>query len=75
MRWRTVFGVTAGLFAAGVAVGYVAHKRGIPQDQVPRWLLKEVTRKALRVVDAVQDLLPDQQPIPMGTAMDEEPSP
>lgn len=69
MRLRTVVGITAGLFVAGVAVGYVANKRGIPQDQVGRWLLKETTRKVLHVVDAVHDLLPDSAPVPLDEAL------
>ena len=69
MRLRTVVGITAGLFVAGVAVGYVANKRGIPQDQVGRWLVKETTRKVLHVVDAVHDLLPDSVPVPLDEAL------
>jgi hypothetical protein len=73
MRLRTVLGITGGLFVAGVAVGYVANKRGIPQDQVPRWLVKETTRKVLHLIDAVQDLLPDQPPVPVSEALGQEP--
>lgn len=73
MRWRTLAGITAGLFVAGVAVGYAAHKRGIPQDQVPRWVLKGVTRRALHVIDAVHDLFPDQAPVPVAVALEEPP--
>jgi hypothetical protein len=50
-------------------VGYVAHKRGIPQDQVPRWLLKEATRKALHAIDAVRELVPDAEPVPVEEAL------
>lgn len=75
MRLRTVFGITAGLFAAGVAVGYVANKRGIPQDQVGRWLVKETTRKVLHVIDAVQELLPDQAPVPFADALEPRETP
>ena len=69
MQWRWVAGTTVGLFAAGVAVGYVAHKQGIPQDQVPRWVLKGVTRRVLHAIDAVQELLPDQPPVPVAEAL------
>ena len=75
MRLRTALAITGGLFAAGVAVGYVATKRGIPQDQVPRWLLKGVTRRVLHAIDAVHDLLPDQPPVPVDQAMAEPPEP
>ena len=73
MRWRTAFGITTGLFVAGVAVGYVANKRGIPQNQVPRWLVKETTRRVLHLVDAVRDLTPDQPPVPVDEALGEGP--
>lgn len=62
MTWKTAAGITLGLFGAGVAVGYAAQKRGIPQDQVGRWLLKEGIRRVLRVTDAARDLLPDDPP-------------
>ncbi len=73
MRWRTAFGITTGLFVAGVAVGYVANKRGIPQHEVPRWLLKEATRKVLHAMDAVRELTPDQVPVPVADALDQPP--
>lgn len=57
--WKLAVGVTVGLFVAGVAVGFVANKRGIPQDQIGRWFVKGVTRRALHVVDAVRDRLPE----------------
>jgi hypothetical protein len=60
--WKMAATVTVGLFGAGVAVGYVAHKRGVPQEQVPRWLLKEATRKVLRVYDALQDARSEPAP-------------
>jgi hypothetical protein len=61
MRWRTAVGITVGLFAAGVALGYVAQKRGVPRDQIGRWAVKEATRKALQACDVVRDLLPDDR--------------
>jgi hypothetical protein len=72
--WKMALGVTVGLFGAGVAVGYVAHNRGIPQDQLPRWLLKEATRKALHAIDAIRDLLPDAEPVPLEQALGQEPA-
>jgi hypothetical protein len=51
---RFVVVTTVGLFAAGVAVGYLANKRGIPQAEIPRWLAKGLTRRALRILDAVR---------------------
>jgi hypothetical protein len=71
--WKVAAGVTMGMFGAGVAAGYVAHKRGVPQEQVPRWLLKEATRKALHAYDAVRDLLPDAEPVPVEEALGEPP--
>lgn len=62
MNWKLVGGVTAGLFGAGIAVGYAAQKRGIPQDQVARWLLKGVVRRALRMGDIARDMLPSTEP-------------
>lgn len=75
MRWQWVAGATVGLFAAGVTVGYVANKKGIPQDQVPRWLLKTATRRALHAIDALQELLPDQEPVPVSEALAPETEP
>ncbi len=71
MKWKWAVGATVGLFAAGVAVGYVANQRGIPQDQIPRWLLKGATRRALRALDLARDLLPDADPVPVGAALDQ----
>jgi hypothetical protein len=68
-----VLGITAGLFGAGVAVGYVAQKKGVPQDQVGRWLVKGVTRRALHLVDAVRDALPDDEAQPLAHAVVSEP--
>jgi hypothetical protein len=64
MRRRAVVGLTGGLFAAGVVVGVVAGRRGIPQEQVPRWLLGAATRRVLRVVRALAALLDDEEPAP-----------
>lgn len=69
--WKLALGVTVGLFAAGVAVGYVANKRGIPKDQVGRWLLKEATRGVLRGVDALRELAPDGDAVPLSEALAE----
>lgn len=71
--WRFALGATAGLFAAGVAVGYMANKRGIPQEQVPRWLVKGLTRRALHALDAVRELLPDDDGVPITEAIGETP--
>jgi len=73
MRFRTVLAITGGLFVAGVAVGYAANRRGIPREQVPRWVLKEATRAVLRVVDAVHDTLPDAPPVPVAEALERPP--
>ncbi len=62
MNWKIAGAFTLGLFGAGVAVGYAAQKRGIPQDQIGRWLLKGATRRVLRLKDAVRDALPDGPP-------------
>lgn len=69
--WRLALGITVGLFAAGVAVGYVANKRGVPKDQVGRWLLKESTRAVLRGMDAVRELVPDGRGVPLTDALTE----
>ncbi|MBA2320557.1 MAG: hypothetical protein H0V89_05315 [Deltaproteobacteria bacterium] len=63
MSWRAAAGLTVGLFAAGIAVGYVANKRGIPQDQIHRWFVKRATRRVLHAVDAIRELLPDAEPV------------
>jgi hypothetical protein len=73
VNWKVFTGVTAGLFGAGIAVGFAAQKRGIPQDKVGRWLLKETTRRVLRVTDAVRDALPDEPPKRLAEALAEEP--
>ena len=73
MGWKWAIGGTAGLFAAGVAVGYVANKRGIPQDDVPRWLVKGVTRRVLRAVDAIRERLPDTDGEPLAETTEETP--
>jgi hypothetical protein len=69
--WKVAAVATVGLFGAGVAVGYVANKRGIPQEKVPRWLLKEATRQVLHAYDALQDLRPDSEPVPVEEALEE----
>lgn len=74
MSWKTATAVTIGLFGAGIAVGYAAQKRGIPQDQIGRWLLKGITRRGLWLIDAVGDALPDDPPQPLAAAL-AEPSP
>jgi hypothetical protein len=73
VNWKVAAGVTAGLFGVGVAVGYAAQKRGIPQDKIGRWLLKETTRRVLRVTDAVRDALPDEPPKRLEDALAETP--
>ncbi len=62
MNWKLAAGVTVGLFGAGIAVGYAAQKRGIPQDKIARWALKGVTRRVLRLADTLRDALPDDPP-------------
>lgn len=62
MNWKIAGAVTLGLFGAGVAVGYAAQKKGIPQDQIGRWVLKGVTRRVILLTDAVRDVLPDDPP-------------
>jgi hypothetical protein len=62
MNWKVASTVTIGLFGVGVAVGYAANKRGVPQDQVGRWMLKGITRRALRLADATRELVPDDTP-------------
>ena len=73
MNWKIAGTVTLGLFGAGVAVGYAAQKRGIPQDQIGRWVLKGVTRRVLRLTDAVRDVLPDEPPKRIAEAIAEPP--
>jgi hypothetical protein len=72
IRWKAAAAVTVGLFGAGIAVGYVAHRRGVPQDQVGRWLLKEATRKALHAYDAARDWLPDGEVLRADEALGED---
>lgn len=73
MTWKLAAGVTLTLFGAGVAVGYAAQKRGIPQDQIGRWVLKETTRRVLRLTDAVRDVLPAEPPKRLADALAESP--
>ena len=73
MNWKMAAGLTVGLFGAGVAVGYAAQKRGVPQDQIGRWVLKGVTRRVLRLTDAVRDVLPDDPPKRLADALVEPP--
>lgn len=74
MNWKIAGAVTVGLFGAGIAVGYAAQKKGIPQDQIGRWALKGITRRVLLLTDAVRDALPDEPPKRLADALD-EPSP
>ena len=69
MNWKWALGITGGLFATGIAVGYAANKRGIPQDQVARWAVKGATRRVLHAWDVIRELLPDQQPIPLAAVL------
>ena len=73
MNWKLAAGVTLGLFGAGVAVGYAAQKRGIPQDQIGRWVLKGLTRRVMLLTDAVREALPDEPPKRLADAMAEAP--
>ena len=73
MNWKIAGTVTLGLFGAGVAVGYAAQKRGVPQDQIGRWVLKGVTRRVLKLTDAVRDVLPDDPPKRLADALDQPP--
>ena len=73
MNWKVAAGVTLGLFGAGVAVGYAAQKKGIPQDQIGRWLLKGVTRRMMLLTDTVRDALPDAPPKRIADALAEPP--
>ena len=73
MNWKVVAGVTLGLFGAGIAVGYAAQKKGIPRDQIGRWLVKGATRRVLRLTDAVQGSLPDEPPQRIAAALAEPP--
>lgn len=73
MSWKVAAGVTGVLFGAGVAVGYAAQKKGIPQDQIGRWLLKGATRRALRLTDAVREVLPSDLPKRLAEALAEPP--
>lgn len=73
MNWKIAGAVTLGLFGAGVAVGYAAQKKGIPQDQIGRWLLKGVTRRVMLLTDAVRDALPDDPPKRIAEAIAEPP--
>lgn len=64
MRWMTfLIGVPVGVFGIGTLVGFAAAKRGIPPEEISRWLLKETTRKALNAYDEIVDVLPDQESV------------
>ncbi len=69
MSWRILLGGTAALFGVGVGVGYLAQQRGVPRDQVGRFVLKESLRAGLRVYDQVRDLVPDDEPVPLAEAL------
>ena len=71
MKWKLAAGVTVGLFAAGVALGAAAQKRGIPKDQIGRWILKGATRRVVRLTDSVRELLPDDPPKQIAEAITE----
>lgn len=73
MNWKVAGAVTVGLFGAGIAVGYAAQKRGIPQDQIGRWVLKGVTRRVLALSDALREAMPDDAPKRLADALDEAP--
>lgn len=51
---RFALGVSFTVFAAGLAAGYVARKRGIPAEEAPRYIVKRVVRRILHVVDRVR---------------------
>jgi hypothetical protein len=65
MRLAWLIGIPVAIFGVGSVVGYAASKRGVPPDEIGRWLLKESTRKGLRAYDQVLEALPDQDPIPL----------
>lgn len=46
--------VAVGVFGAGIALGALAARRGVPRDQIPRWLALGVTRVAVRAVDRLR---------------------
>lgn len=73
MNWKVAGAVTLSLFGAGVAVGYAAQKRGIPQNQIGRWVLKGVTRRVLLLADSVQEVLPAESPKRLGEALNDAP--
>jgi hypothetical protein len=73
MNWKVAAGVTLGLFGAGVTVGCLAQKKGIPRDQIGRWVLKGATRRILRLTDAVRDVLPNDPPRRLAESLAEPP--
>ena len=75
MNLRWIIGVPLAVFGVGIAVGYAARQRGVPQDQVGRWTVKEIVRAGLRAHDAVVDILPDDDPIPLADALNAPPPP
>ena len=70
-----LIGVPVGVFGVGTLVGHAAAKRGIPPDQIGRWLVKETTRKALAAYDDVIDVLPDQGRVPLADELKQLPPP
>ena len=69
MRWRLILGATGALFTAGVYVGYVANKNGIPKNEIPRWMLKSATRKTMDFYDKVADAMPHDRAQPLSEAI------
>ena len=67
--WKWVIGTASSLFVTGVAVGYLANKNGIPQEEVGRWVLKGATRRGLRLVDALRDQVPDGATVRLASAL------
>jgi len=70
-----LIGVPVAVFGVGTVAGFAAAKRGIPPDQMGRWLLKESTRKALGCYDELLDVLPDQDGVRLSDALEEAPLP
>jgi len=53
MGLRTITAIGAGVFAAGLAAGLIAQRRGIPPNQVRPWLTRELLRALLHAMDRV----------------------
>jgi hypothetical protein len=70
MRLKTLLAISTGVFGAGIGLGVVAARRGIPPDQIQHWLTVGAASRLIHAVDWMMGWqprvtsLPEAAPIP-----------